>query len=120
LPYWQDRVSPVLDTADNFLIADIRAADRIERERINLAGKSYAEKARVLRERGVNVLLCGAISDYCRGIFVFGGIEVIAWLRGTIDRLIEAYVSGGLNEATFVMPGCCGRRRRRRRRKGMF
>lgn len=118
LPYWQDRISPVLDTADNFLLADVEGGNRIESERINLSGKSYSEKAEFLKKRGVKLLLCGAVSEYCQGIFFAGGIEVFPWLRGKVDCVIEAYINRNLGEATFRMPGHCGQRRRKRGGKG--
>lgn len=114
LPYWQDRISPVLDTADNFLLADVEAGIRMESERINLSGRSYPEKAEFLKKRGVNILLCGAVSEYCRGIFFSYGIEVVPWLRGKVDCVIEAFINKNLSEATFRMPGHCGQRHRRR------
>ena len=118
LPYWQDRISPVLDTAENFLLADIGTGVQVGSERINLSGKSYSEKARFLKDRGVRSLLCGAVSEYCRAMFLSGGIEVVPWLRGRIDCVIDAYINSGLNDTNFTMPGCCGQRRRGRGGKG--
>jgi predicted Fe-Mo cluster-binding NifX family protein len=118
LPYWQDRISPVLDTADNFLLADVEGGISARRERINLSGKSYSEKAEFLKKRGVNLLLCGAVSEYCQNVFFSGGIEVIPWLRGKVDCVIEALINKNLSEATFRMPGHCGQRHRRRGGKG--
>ena len=114
LPYWQDRISPVLDTADNFLLADVEGGIPGRSERINLSGRSYSEKAEFLKRRGVNLLLCGAVSEYCQGIFFSNGIEVIPWLRGKVDCVIEAFIKRNLSEATFRMPGHCGQRHRRR------
>jgi predicted Fe-Mo cluster-binding NifX family protein len=118
LPYWQDRISPVLDTADNFIIADIRSDNRIESERINLAGKSYSERVQFLKNQGVTLLLCGAVSEYCQEVFISKGIEVIPWLRGSVDCIMEGFLKSNLNEPTFNMPGYRGCRRRRRGGKG--
>jgi predicted Fe-Mo cluster-binding NifX family protein len=118
LPYWQERISPVLDTADNFLIANIGSDDQIESERINLSGKSYSERVQFLKKQGVTLLLCGAVSEYCHGVFVSNGIEVIPWLRGNVDCVIEGFIKSSLHEPTFIMPGYRGRRRRRGGGKG--
>lgn len=118
LPYWQNRISPVLDTADNFLITDIGTDNRIESERINLTGKSYSERVQFLKKQGVTLLLCGAVSEYCHGVFVSNGIEVIPWLRGSVDCVIEGFIKSSLHEPTFMMPGYHGCHRRRRGGKG--
>jgi predicted Fe-Mo cluster-binding NifX family protein len=120
LPYWQDRISPVLDTADNFLIVDVEADRHKEGERINLSGKSYSERARYLKKHGVKLLLCGAASEYCQELYVSGGIDIIPWLRGRCDSLIEAFRSSSLQDRMFIMPGHDGCRRRRRRRKKKY
>ena len=59
-----------------------------------------------------------AVSEYCRAMFLSGGIEVVPWLRGRIDCVIDAYINSGLNDTNFTMPGCCGQRRRGRGGKG--
>ncbi len=118
LPYWQERISPVLDTAENFLITDIGTDNQTESERINLAGKSYSERAQFLKKQGVSLLLCGAASEHCHGIFVSNGIKVIPWLRGSVDCVIEGFIKSNLHEPTFMMPGYRGCRGRRRGGKG--
>jgi len=118
LPYWQKRISPVLDTSSNFLIVDIRKSNQVSSLKVNLVGKSPYDKALLLKEQGVSLLLCGAISDNCRCVFVSNGIEVVSWLKGDIDYIIGAYINGSLNEPGLLMPGRQSCRRRRIKKRG--
>ena len=118
LPYWHKRISPVLDSSNNFLIVDIEDSNQMGELRVNLDGKSTFDKVRVLKDQGVVLILCGAISEHCRCTFVSNGIEVIPWLKGDISYVIGAFIKGRLNEPGLLMPGCRGCRRWRIKKRG--
>lgn len=120
IPYWENRISPVLDTAENFLFVDIQNGKRIKNTRINLSNKSPSEKVEYCRRHGVNWLLCGAVSDYYYNLISAKGIKIIPWLRGNIDHILEAFVCNSLYEPGFIMPGCKGWGHRKRYRKRGF
>jgi len=120
IPYWGNRISPVLDTAENFLFVDIQNGKCVKKDEISFSGKSHFEKVDYLKKHSVNWLLCGAISDYYYNLFSAKRIKIIPWLRGDIDHVLEAFLCNNLFEPGFVMPGCKGFGRRRRRLRGGF
>ncbi len=61
---------------------------------------------------GVDVLVCGAISGPLAGILTANGMKVVPWICGDVENVFQAFLRGRLSEASFLMPGCCGRRRR--------
>lgn len=115
IPAWQDRVSPVFDTASSVLVVDVEDRDSNGRMWVHLPNAS--PRARVIRlsENGVHVLLCGAVSRPLRAMLEAAGITVRPFLVGQVDELIRAFIDGRLSEPRFIMPGCCGQRRRLRR-----
>ncbi|MCD6163266.1 MAG: hypothetical protein J7K40_12775 [candidate division Zixibacteria bacterium] len=120
VPYWRQRVSPVLDTAENFLITDIRDSQIAKQSSINLSGRSLVEKIDYLKDQNTTIILCGALSEYCNNMISTKGIKVFPWLCGNINNIIEAFINDGLNEPNLMMPGCRGRfQRRRRHRRGL-
>ena len=59
-----------------------------------------------LREMGVRTLLCGGIStDLAREIEA-GGVEVIPWVSGEVNEVLDAYLGGRLPDPRLTMPGC--------------
>ena len=49
------------------------------------------------------------------------GIDILAYVTGSVDSVLEAYITGQLAEPNFILPGCWpgarnGFRRCRRRR----
>ncbi len=116
VPYWYNRISPVLDTAENFLIVDVQNGRRIKDVNINLGEKSLSDRVEYFKRQHVNFLLCGALSDYYHRLILAKGIKVIPWLTGDIDGILEAFICNNSFEPGFIMPGCKGNGRRRRKR----
>ncbi len=64
-----------------------------------------SSRAERLRELGVNVLICGAISNPLAKMLRGLGIVLIPWKCGLIEEVLTAYFSGTLEDARFSMPG---------------
>jgi predicted Fe-Mo cluster-binding NifX family protein len=112
IPVWNDRVSPVFDTAGRVLLLDL--ADGIEHARhtIEVAPTaSPGERAKRLVELGVNVLACGAISRPLASCLSAAGIILIPWVSGALEEVLRAYLTDRLSDPCWRMPGCGGRHR---------
>lgn len=120
---WQDRVAPVFDVARQLLLVDPGTAAEELRSRAELAdAASPAERALRLRELGVQVLVCGAISRPLAALVMAQGIRLIPFVTGPLDEVVAAWLKGGLEAGRFAMPGCrgrCGQRQDRNGRKEM-
>ena len=119
IPYWNNRISPVLDTAENFKMVDVEKGKPVKDEFINLGEKSLSDKAEYFKKRHISIILCGAVSEYFHNLILARGIKVVPWLTGDIESVLEAFICNNPFEPGFIMPGCKGcRRRRHRRRRG--
>ncbi len=120
IPIWQDRVSPVMDTASQMKIIDY--ADGQENgNAIEMIPRCHLiQKAAFLKSLEIDLLICGAISRHLHQILVSSGIDVIPFVHGPIGNVIEAYNKGELiRENTFFQNRrrgfwCYGQRRYRR------
>ncbi len=109
---WQNRVSPVFDVAAHLTLLELD--DRFEeltRQAMTFSGETCSARARQLSELGVDVLICGAISQAAELALLNSGIEIISQICGDTDRVLAAFMHGTLADNEFLMPGCCGRRR---------
>ena len=123
IPIWDDCVSPAFDFARRLIIVDIEDGREATRSEIMLLPESASQRAERLRDLGVAILICGAISRDLVGWVARGDIEILPYVSGPIDKVLKAYVSGQLANPRFVLPGCWpgarnGFRRCRRRRRG--
>jgi predicted Fe-Mo cluster-binding NifX family protein len=106
IPVWEGKVSPVFDTASRLLILQIE--DKKETSRIETYFEESDLTRRCLRIQamGVDILICGAISGHFYRMLVSDDMEVIPWISGTTEDVLDAYLNGSLFDSKFLMPGC--------------
>jgi len=114
---WDDRISPVFDTAETLLVVQMEAGRVAGRREEPIQGALPGEKAARLKALGVGTLVCGAISRPLADIIAAEGIRLVPFVAGSVEEVIAAYTRGVLPAPTFAMPGC-GRRRRGRFGRG--
>jgi len=118
IPVFNDRISPVFDTARRLLLVDIEQGQEIGRSEAALVRTSMPLRASRVKELQVDVLLCGAISRPLAQMISALGVTLVPFLAGEVDRALAAYLDGQLPSPQFLMPGCCGKRLRCRRGRG--
>lgn len=106
MPVWNDCVSTVLDFADYLLVVDCESGTVRGRSLTDFTGITMAQKVARLRELGIQVLLCGAVSRPMERMIMASGIDIIPFLRGRVNDVLDAYFSGRLLEPAFILPGC--------------
>jgi len=114
IPAYSGRISPVFDAAGHLLVIDIHNGEERGRNALAMQAPDSLRRARWVAGLGVNVLICGAISWPLAALLESAGVRVIARKCGDVEEVLRAFMSGGLSEDAFVMPGCRGRRWRQR------
>ena len=124
IPIFNSRVSPRFDFAQKVLIAIIESGKVVGRQEYSLTTLNPIRRSALLGELGVNVLLCGGISDFSVRLLMSNGIEVIPMVSGELEEVLSLFISGNLHSAIIpIIPGRGygyhrGRRGRCRGRKG--
>ncbi len=108
IPIWDDKISPVLDTASKLLIVEV--ADQKEASRFEIYLDEHELSRRCIRIRGMDVdtLICGAVSRPFYGMLIGSGIKIIQDISGHPEDVLKAYLHGKLLSSGFLMPGCRG------------
>lgn len=102
---WGDRLSPVFDSARSLLVVNIKNGRAVGERHELLGPEAPFLRAAKLSEWGIKVLICGAISmEYAHAIDAYG-IQIIPFITGEPQQVIEAYVKGTLINEVFRMPG---------------
>ena len=118
IPIWNDRVSPVLDTAERLVIIDTGAAAGRARTEVALAARQLPLRATRFAELGLDLLVCGAVSRPLAELLEAAGVAVEPWVAGDVEEVLQAITTGELDRPCYRMPGCCdGRGRGGRRRR---
>jgi predicted Fe-Mo cluster-binding NifX family protein len=112
IPIWENRISPVFDTAARLLIVEADGGREISRTIVPIDESFLPHRATKLSELGVNILICGAVSRPLYSLIMGKDVKVIPFLSGNVEEVLQAYLSDDFAEASFSMPGCCRGRRR--------
>ena len=106
IPEWQGQVSSVFDFASNLLLIDIDGQKETGRTENTFPDEPMPQKVTRLKSLGVDVLICGAISRPLVFMITGLGIELLPYVSGRVDEVLNAYLAGRLTEQRFSMPGC--------------
>ena len=109
LSIFKDKISTVFDAADQLLVLETDGTTGQKRTMVRTGSTDPPNRATQLRDQGINVLICGAISWPLQRTIASMGITVYPFVRGTVEEVIAAYYDGTLNSENYAMPGCTGR-----------
>ena len=105
IPVWEDKVSPVLDTASRLLVVEVEAQKESSRFETYLDVKDLSGRCVRIRALGVDVLICGAISRPFLRILEASGIHTVPGIVGHPEEVLKAYLKGDLVNSKYLMPG---------------
>jgi predicted Fe-Mo cluster-binding NifX family protein len=114
---WEDRISPVFDSARSLLIADIENDQIVGRQYEIFNPQPVSRLADMLKALKIEVLICGAISQTPSIIIEASGVKLISFVGGKIDEILESYAKGIKIVPEYSMPGCGRQYRHKRRRR---
>ena len=61
-----------------------------------LQSEDPVDRVRLLRDQEVTTLICGGIQDLLENILRASGIDVISWVSGSVDDLLDLFIRGQL------------------------
>ena len=104
LTVWGNRISPVFDSAQTLLVAQIEKQKIINKsyEPFDTNNLNFIEN---FNKMGVSVLICGAISEKPANLIAFSGIELIPFVTGTAAKVLDLYLNNTPVSAAYFMPG---------------
>ena len=105
MPVSYGRVSTAFDFARHLLLIEYDNGEEVRRSEMVLEEEVPLNRARRLEAAGVSVLICGAISRPMARRLASSGVDIIAFVSGSIEEVLAAYFGGELESARFLMPG---------------
>jgi len=115
IPIWDDKVSPVLDSASRLLIVEAENRNVASRSEIYLDEDDLSRRFFRIQGMDIDILICGAISHEFSRMLTASGVDVIPEISGHTEEVLKAYLQGDLFNPKFLMPG--SKRKRNHLRK---
>ena len=104
LTVWGNRISPVFDSAQTLLVAQIKNDKVIKKsyERFDSDSAGFPDD---FKKMGISVLICGAISEKSANIMAVSGIKLIPFVTGNAAQVLDLYLSNKPVSSAYFMPG---------------
>ncbi|MFH1487714.1 MAG: NifB/NifX family molybdenum-iron cluster-binding protein [Pseudomonadota bacterium] len=115
IPIWEDRVSPVFDTALRLLVVEVEGRKESSRFIYYMEERDPTRKCFLVRNLDVDILICGAVSQPLLHNLLASSLDVIQQISGRAEEVLDAYLQGNILQSRFLMPGCKGYRHRKGR-----
>ena len=96
IPRMGEAVAPCFEycaTMAIFTISDRAVSDQID---FPLRSREPFDRVRLLRDQDVDTIICGGVQDHYEDALRASGIEVISWVSGSVDDLLQLFVRGQL------------------------
>ncbi len=92
LTVWEGRISPLFDATRMLLVAGIKDCKVTESHYELLECDSALSRAERLNDLGVDVLICGGISEAFANLIEAKGIKLIPFSSGDVDEVLDDYL----------------------------
>ena len=107
IPVFRSRVAPVLNWSTRLLLLPEDATSISLAEEVDLTEiPDPFQRLRLLRDKGVTLLICGALSPDLRNYARQLGVSIICGVAGDVSEVLDAYCRKGLDQPIFRLPGC--------------
>ncbi|MBN2418576.1 MAG: NifB/NifX family molybdenum-iron cluster-binding protein [Deltaproteobacteria bacterium] len=106
IPVWEDKVSPVFDTALKLLVVEIKDQKEESRFLYHIDENDLWQKCHRIKKLELDILICGAVSHAFLQMLLASGLDVIQEISGPAEDVLKAYLQGNIFQPRFLMPGC--------------
>lgn len=102
---WGSRISPVIDASRTLLVAEIQEHKIASQYTLALQSGRVDQLVRLLHERDISTLFCGALCERSVTALAEGGIEIVPFLSGEALSALQLWLKGG-DLGVLLLPGC--------------
>jgi predicted Fe-Mo cluster-binding NifX family protein len=105
IPVWENKVSPVLDTASRLMVVELKDEGPMSRFEIYLDERDLSRRCMRIQDLCVDTLICGAVTRHFSDLLKACGIKLIRGISGQSEAVLNAYLDGTLAHSKYLMPG---------------
>lgn len=118
---YENNVATTFDFANEVIVFTCENDKVLKREHVLLNDQFIPLRGMKLKKLGIDLLICGAISNPSAFMLHHHGIEVISGITGDVETVLQEFFRGNINLPQYCLPGFagggCGSRQRKGRRR---
>jgi predicted Fe-Mo cluster-binding NifX family protein len=105
IPRFGETVAPCFEYSATVAIFTVEKDRIIEQTDFALQSQRALDRVRLLRDQGVDTLICGGVQDMIEDLMKAQGIHVISWVSGQVDELLGQFLRGELRAGSARLGG---------------
>jgi len=100
IPRFEESVAPCFEYSATIAVFTLEGRRVVGQTDFTLQSQRALDRVRLLRDQGVEVLICGGLQDRFEDLVRASGIRVISWVSGSVEELLESFLRGTLTPGT--------------------
>jgi predicted Fe-Mo cluster-binding NifX family protein len=96
IPRHGEFVAPCFEWSATITIFVVRGKQVADQMDFSLQSQDPVDRVRLLRDQGVDTLICGGLQDSFEDLVVANGIRVYSWVSGRVEDLLRRLLDGRL------------------------
>jgi predicted Fe-Mo cluster-binding NifX family protein len=96
IPRFGENVAPCFEYTATMAIFTVEEQRVVQQIDFSLQSRNAFDRVRLLRDQGVDILICGGIQDRFEELIEASGIHSISWVSGTVEALLAQFLAGKL------------------------
>ena len=104
IPRMGETVAPCFGYCSTMAVFTIEDGAVVNQIDFPLQSREPFDRVRLLRDQDVAVIICGGVQDVHEDSLRANGIEVISWVSGNVDDLLQLLAHGQLVPGAVTRP----------------
>lgn len=100
---YQNRVATLLETATELRLYTLEGTNVVQGGMMAMPTAGACSLPAYLKSMGVEIVICGGLGKAVKDGFEAMGIQIIPWVKGPIEEVLEAYLEDRMD--AMIMPG---------------
>ena len=100
IPRMAESVAPCFEYCCTMAIYTTSGGRVLDQVDFPLRSREPLDRVRLLRDQRVDTLICGGMQDVFEKMLRGSGLEVISWVSGSVEDLLDMYLRGRLVPGT--------------------
>jgi predicted Fe-Mo cluster-binding NifX family protein len=96
IPRLGESIAPCFEYSASFAIFTIKDGHVVDQIDFPVCSNDPFDRVRLLRDQQVNTIICGGVMERYEDLLKASGIQVISWVSGTIEDLLNLFLRGQL------------------------
>ena len=96
IPRMGESVAPCFEYCTTMAIYTMTESGSTEQVDFPLMSREPLDRVRLLREEGVDTVICGGMQEVYEDLLKASGFQVVSWVSGAVEDLLNTFLRGDL------------------------